>query len=105
TAHKRDDGKYDVTMKLHAAKTYVDGVGKETPATLDMPIDIGVFARAANGKEQDQKVLLLEKRTVSGGDSTLTVTLDGEPYQVGIDPYNKLIDRVSDDNRMRVTVQ
>jgi hypothetical protein len=27
------------------------------------------------------------------------------PYEAGIDPYNKLIDRVSDDNRMKVTMQ
>jgi ABC-type transport system involved in multi-copper enzyme maturation permease subunit len=105
TAKKRDDGKYEVTLKLHAAKTWVDGVGKETRATFDLPVDIGVFARAPDGKEQNQKVLLLEKRTVADGDSTVTVTVDGEPYEAGIDPYNKLVDRVSDDNRMRVTLE
>ncbi|HZP64980.1 MAG TPA: hypothetical protein VFB32_01610, partial [Rudaea sp.] len=105
TATKRPDGKYDVTFKIHAAKVYVDGVGKETPAKVDIPIDIGVFARAPNGQEADQPVLLLEKRDVPDGDSTMTVTVDGEPYEVGIDPYNKLVDRVSDDNRTRVVVK
>jgi ABC-2 type transport system permease protein len=31
--------------------------------------------------------------------------VDGEPYEAGIDPYNKLVDRVSDDNRMKVGVR
>ena len=32
----------------------------------------------------------------------LTVVVDGVPYEAGLDPYNKLIDRVSRDNRKRV---
>jgi ABC-2 type transport system permease protein len=104
TAKKRADGKYDVTLTLHAAKVYVDGIGKETPAKLDEPIDIGVFAKAPDGKEQDEKVLFLEKRAIADGDSTVTITVDGEPYEAGIDPYNKLIDRVSSDNRHLVTL-
>ncbi len=103
TAKKRPDGKYDVTMKVHAAKVYVNGVGKETPGKIDIPIDIGVFSRAPDGKEDHEKVLYLAKRKVADGDSTITVTVDGLPYEAGIDPYNKLIDRVSNDNRMRVT--
>jgi hypothetical protein len=48
--------------------------------------------------------LYLGKRHVADGDSRITLTVDGEPFEVGIDPYNKLIDRVSEDNRMRVTL-
>ncbi len=105
TAKKRADGKYDVTLKLHATKVYVDGVGKETPAKIDIPLDIGVFARAADGKEDDEKVLYLAKHSVADGDSTITVTVDSLPYEAGIDPYNKLIDRVSSDNRAIVTLE
>ena len=105
TAKKRADGKYDVTLKLHASKAYTDGAGKEVPGKIQEPIEIGVFARAADGKERNEPVLLLEKRPFADGDSTLTVTVDREPYEAGIDPYNKLVDRVSADNRMRVTVQ
>ena len=105
SAKKRADGRYDVVLKVHAAKIHVDGLGKETPAKLDEPLDIGVFAKAASGKEQDEKVLYLGKQAVADGDSTITVTVDSEPYEAGIDPFNKLVDRVSDDNRMRVGVQ
>ena len=104
TAKKRDDGKYDVSIALHAEKKYTDGIGHETPGTVDIPIDIGVFGEATDGKEANEKVLFLEKRVVADGDSTITITVDAEPYEVGIDPYNKLVDRNSEDNRKKVTL-
>jgi ABC-2 type transport system permease protein len=103
-ATHRADGRYDVHLHVHAAKLYADGTGKETPAHVSIPIDIGVFARGADGTESTEKVLYLAKHSLPDGDSNLTVTVDGEPYQAGIDPYNKLIDRVPDDNRMKVVI-
>jgi hypothetical protein len=105
TAKKRADGRYDVTLKVHAAKYYADAKGKQTRAKMDIPVDIGVFGRAADGKEGDEKVLYLAKRTVADGDSTITVAVDSMPYEAGIDPYNELVDRVSGDNRKKVTLQ
>jgi ABC-2 type transport system permease protein len=105
TAKKRPDGDYEVTLKVHASKTYTDGIGKETPAKINLPIEIGVFARGADGKESSEKILFLEKRAIANGDSSMTLTVKGLPYEAGIDPYNKLVDRDSGDNRMRVTVQ
>jgi len=104
TAKKRADGKYEVTMKVHAGKVYVDGTGKETDATPDIPIDIGVFATPAHAGV-DGKPLYLQKRMLPRGDSTLTVVVDALPFDAGIDPYNELIDRVSGDNRRTVTLQ
>jgi hypothetical protein len=69
-----------------------------------MPIEFGVFARGADGTESTEKVLYLAKHTLPDGDSSVTVTVDGKPYQAGIDPYNKLIDRVPDDNRVKVVI-
>ncbi len=104
TAKKLPDGKYEVTMQVHAGKVYVDGKGKETPGKIDFPIEIGVFA-APSGEGKDGKPLYLEKQRVANGDSTITVTVDGKPAQAGIDPYNELIDKVSNDNRRAVTLQ
>jgi len=104
TAKHRSDGKYDVTLEVHTSKVYVDGIGKESPATVSDPIDVGVFGQAPDGQEQHQKVLYLAKRSVPDGNSSITLTVDSVPFEVGLDPYNKLIDRVSDDNRMRVTL-
>ena len=104
TAKKLPNGKYQVTLKVHSGKIYVDGKGKETDADPGIPVDIGVFA-ASPGKGQEGKPLYLEKRELPKGDSTITVEVDSVPAEAGIDPYNKLIDRVSDDNRRTVSLQ
>lgn len=104
TAKKRADGKYEVVLDLHAAKLYADGKGKETPGKLDDWIEVGVFARGPSGEEADEKVLYLKRHRITGGQPKLTVVVDAEPYEAGFDPYNKLIDRVSSDNRKRVSL-
>ncbi|KQQ47639.1 hypothetical protein ASF61_03140 [Duganella sp. Leaf126] len=101
-ATKRADGRWDVAMTLHLAKLEADGKGKETPRVYDEPVEIGIFARAPGAKEADEKVLYLEKRVLHGSDPVLTVTVDEQPFEVGVDPYNKMIDRVPADNRKEV---
>jgi aminopeptidase N len=103
-AKKRADGQWDVTMKLHLAKMEADGKGKESPRAYDEPVEIGVFARARGAKEADERVLLLEKRVLTGDNPVVTVTVKEQPFDVGVDPYNKMIDRVSRDNRKEVSV-
>ena len=105
TAKKRADGKYEVTLTLRAAKRYADGKGAESDGRLDDWIEVGVFARAPSGKEEDEKVLYLQRHRITGTAPKITVVVDGEPYEAGFDPYNKLIDRVSSDNRKQVTLQ
>ena len=104
SAKKRADGQWDVTMKLHLAKMEADGKGKETARAYDEPVEVGVFARAKGAKEADEKVLLLEKRALSADNPVLTVTVKEQPFEVGVDPYNKMIDRVSRDNRKEVSI-
>jgi hypothetical protein len=102
TAKRLSDGRYAVTMHVHAAKYYADGKGKETRAKVGIPIEIGVFAQAKDGEEQDEKSLYLAKMPVKDGDSTITVTVDGKPFDAGIDPFNELVDATPEDNRARV---
>ena len=37
--------------------------------------------------------------------AVVTVVVDAEPYEAGFDPYTTLIDRLSADNRRRVSMQ
>jgi hypothetical protein len=104
SAKRLPDGRYQVTMKVHAGMAYADGKGRETRAAPDIPVAIGVFA-ASPGGGRDGKPLYLEKRLLPAGDSTVTVTVDGRPAMAGIDPYNELIDKVPTDNRKAVTLQ
>ncbi|MES3025268.1 MAG: M1 family aminopeptidase [Pseudomonadota bacterium] len=103
-AVKRKDGQWDVTFKLHLAKMEADGKGKETPRAYNEPVEIAIFARAKGAKEKDERVLFSEKRVLAGSDPSVTITVKEQPFEVGVDPYNKMIDRVSRDNRKEVTL-
>jgi ABC-2 type transport system permease protein len=103
-AKKRADGKYDVTLDLRAAKLYADGKGKEAVGKIDDWVEVGVFARGPSGKEADEKVLYLKRHRITSAEPKFTIVVDAEPNEVGFDPYNKLIDRVSSDNRKRVSL-
>ena len=100
---ERADGRFDVTMTVVATKFEADGQGQQTEVPLDMPIDIGIFTKNPDKvTEGDEHVLLFEKQRIRSGTSTLTFVVDDMPSHVGIDPYNKLIDRNSDDNLDKV---
>lgn len=105
TAVRREDGKYAVTLKLHAAKFEADGQGKETEVPVTDEIEVGVFARPESGREDEETVLYLARHRFDATETTLELVVDGAPWDAGIDPYNKLIDRVSDDNRRKVSVK
>ena len=46
--------------------------------------------------------LYLKKHKITSINNKLSIILDQKPVEVGIDPYNKLIDTNSDDNRKKV---
>jgi len=102
-AVKRADGRWDVSFTVQARKLYADSKGVETQAPLEEPFDIGVFA-AEPGKKSfsSADVLLMERRTLRSGSQEIKVTVDRKPAFVGVDPYNKRIDRNSDDNLVKI---
>jgi hypothetical protein len=95
------DKKYKVTLTVQARKVKADGSGKETPMPIADYIDIGVF----EGKKDHEKPLYLKKEKISQEKQTFEIVVDKLPTRAGIDPYNKLIDRISDDNEIDVTKQ
>ncbi|NVB36330.1 hypothetical protein G6O69_00710 [Pseudenhygromyxa sp. WMMC2535] len=97
----RDDGKFELRLKLQVRKLYADGKGVETEAEqLDDWIEVGAFV--------DDEPIYLELHRFSSAeldeDDTieLTLTLDERPTEVGIDPRHLLIDRQPDDNRKTI---
>lgn len=103
TATKRADGRYDLVLEVEARKLYADGKGQETEAPLDEPVDIGVFS-AEPGKEGfgAGSVLHFERRPVHSGKQSIALVVDKAPLFAGVDPYNKRIDRISEDNLAKV---
>ena len=49
-------------------------------------------------------MLYLRKHRITEADTTLDLVVDELPYEAGIDPYNKLIDRDSGDNRKKAVL-
>jgi len=102
----RPDGKYEVTFTVEGRKLYADAHGKEAEATLDKPFDIGAFTvePGKKGYRRDA-ILFFERRPLKSGKQVITLTLDQAPKLVAVDPYNKRIDRNSDDNFARVEAE
>jgi ABC-2 type transport system permease protein len=102
---KRADGRYDVTLTIEAKKAYADGAGVETPVAIPAGevFDVGVFD-AEPGKPGfgAKNVLAFRTTTLKSGGQTITLTVDKPPKFAGVDPYNKQIDRNSDDNAIKV---
>jgi ABC-2 type transport system permease protein len=99
TARKRADGKWDVSVTVEAKKLYVTGKGVETEAPLNETFDIGLFsAKPGEGAFDRTNVLAFERRAVHTGSQTFRFVTTTKPTFAGVDPYNKWIDRNSDDN-------
>jgi ABC-2 type transport system permease protein len=93
------DKKYKVTLTVQARKVKADGSGNETPMPIADYIDIGVFS----GSKDHPKQLYLKKEKLTQEKQTFEIVVDEPPTRAGIDPYNKLIDRISDDNQTDTT--
>jgi ABC-2 type transport system permease protein len=93
------DKKYKVTLVVQAKKVKADGNGAESPMPLADYMDLGVFS----GKKDHEKPLYLQRAKITQERQTFDIVVDQLPTRAGIDPFNKLIDRVSDDNEVDVT--
>jgi ABC-2 type transport system permease protein len=104
TATQRADGRWDVAIEVEARKLYADGEGLETEAPLAEEFEFGVFsAEPGEGAFSSDDVIAFERRPLRSGRQTITFTVDRAPSFAGVDPYNKRVDRNSDDNVMAVT--
>lgn len=105
-ATKRADGKYEVSFTVEGKKFYADGKGKETDTPLDEPFDVGAFGEEPGKKGyKRESVLLMDRRAMKTGKQTITFVTDKLPKFVGVDPYNKRIDRNSNDNLTKVVAE
>lgn len=109
-ANPAPGGGFAVDLYVNAKKLRADSLGKETEQPMNDWIDIGVFDRAPSKRDPkiDEKVgipLYLKKHKIKSGSQKISVVVDRKPYRGGIDPLNKLIDRITTDNRVGVRVR
>ena len=96
-----DNGTWETTFTVNAKKIYYDDKGKEKSVDEKKNlIDVGLFGEDETNDDgiTVKNPLYFELKWLSAGDNTFTITTDEKPLKAGIDPYNKLIDRNSDDN-------
>ncbi len=92
---------YKLTINVNVAKVWIDNKGNDVPAKqMNDYIDIGVFAADTKNKDGRSQVnpLYLKKYKLGYGIHTISVIVKGKPVRAGIDPYNKLVDRIPGDN-------
>jgi ABC-2 type transport system permease protein len=96
-----EGNQFKVNLTVQTKKIYYDSAGREIgEGTHKDLIEIGIFAEdSKNDKGMTQKTpLYLKKHWLTPGEHTLEFVVDARPIKAGIDPYNKLIDRIPDDN-------
>jgi ABC-2 type transport system permease protein len=98
---KLPSGKYKVSIVIDAKKLYFDRNNKSTEANMNDYIDIGIFEKGTTVKNSIE--LYNKKHKIKSGLNTFEIIVNKEPYEAGIDPYSKLIDKDTDDNVKKVT--
>lgn len=102
---KINDSSYLVKLEVEAHKFIADSLGKETEIDFNDYIDIGVLGKEMKEGKQKDKALFVKKYKVKKGINTFEIMVKEEPKKAGIDVFNKLIDRVSDDNTRTVELK
>ncbi|CAI8428137.1 MAG: Uncharacterised protein [Flavobacterium sp. SCGC AAA160-P02] len=118
-----ENGKYKVDIEFEVSKYRNDEKGKKfygekvgdtlsyktdemKRPILSVPlqdyIDIGIFTEEEVDGERKEIELYLKKHKITSIHNKISIIVDAKPTEVGIDPYNKLIDTKSDDNRRRL---
>ena len=67
-----------------------------------LPQEFGVYPRMS-AIDMRNHLAIYEEEKISQEHEPFTIVVDRQPTRTGIDPYNKLIDRIADDNMIGVT--
>jgi ABC-2 type transport system permease protein len=104
TSRRLPDGRWETVVTVTADKAYADGTGKERRVPLSDEIEIGLFdTRPGLGAFAAKDVIQMKRQPVRSGTQEIRVVSTRKPAFAGIDPYNKYIDRNSDDNVVPVS--
>ena len=65
-------------------------------------IEVGIFGEKDTDGKKKETILYLQKHKITSINNKISIIVDQEPTEVGIDPLNKLIDTNSNDNRRKL---
>ena len=97
----KKSNEYSVQIKVNVAKYYSDTAYIETPALkMNDYIDIAVFGVEQKGKDGRSLTnpLYFHKYKFTAGEHVINLIVKEKPLSVGIDPYEKLLDKNTYDN-------
>ena len=118
-----ENGKFEVEIEFEVSKYRNDEKGKRyygekvgdtlsyktdkmKKPILSVPladyVDIGIFTEEEIDGKTKEKELFLKKYKITAINNKITIIVDKKPTEVGVDPYNKLIDTQSEDNRRKL---
>jgi len=116
------DGKYQVDISFIVSKyrtspkgtqiykdakgnTLVGKDGKKEVESYPLSdyVEVGVFGeKTMKGSHEYENELYNKKYLINKINNKVSIVVDKKPIEVGVDPYNKLIDRDSNDNHKKV---
>lgn len=122
TSTKLPNGKYQVDIEFKVSKyrtsdkgkriyedengkTLSDGSDKKSLKSYPLNdfVEIGIFGeKKKKGSYEYDNELYLKKYRINKISNKLSIVVDEKPIEVGVDPYNKLIDTDSNDNRKSI---
>ena len=123
TSTKLDNGKYQVDIDFNVSKyrnsekgkryfsdNKIDSISyqskKMKKPLYSLPladyIDIGIFGEEEVDGKKKETVLYFKKHKITRINNSISIIVDKKPKEVGVDPYNKLIDTNSNDNRRKL---
>jgi len=123
SSKKLPNGKYEVTINSQVSKYRADNKGKRSfkdangktlkfkgkddkyavdSYPLNDYVEVGIFGEQTLKGKVKEKELYLKKHKITKIDNTFKIIVNEKPVEVGIDPFNKLIDTNSEDNRRKL---
>lgn len=117
------NGKYQVDIEFNVSKYRNDDKGRRyygeqkgdtisyktdkmrksiLSVKLNDYVDLGIFTEEEVDGKKKEVQLYFKKYHVTQINNKVSIIVDKKPTEVGIDPYNKLIDTQSDDNRRKL---
>ena len=118
-----DNGKYKVDIEFNVSKyrnnekgkryysevskdsiTYLSEKNKNPIVSVQLEdyVDIGIFTEDDTDGKKKERILYIEKHKITEINNKISIIVDEKPTEVGVDPFNKLIDTRSDDNRQKL---
>ena len=105
SAIKNSDGTYRVNFTVEARKVYSDSLGKQTTASLNDWLEVGILGNVEIDGIEQEVPIYLKKVMIKDSISTYSFDVNQKPIKAGIDPMSKFVDRDIDDNMIRVDIE